>query len=110
VAEQLAPFRSIGVADSLGEIAASFPVTPIEAIEGGPVTAGMFEDKNGRLAVLLVNRDYRYGINARLRLRDGTDLPQLFDPIAGAWTRTSEAVFPIPPGAGRLLRWEQYRR
>jgi hypothetical protein len=106
LAAALAPYRSLGVADSAGEIGVPFPIGPIEAVEGGPVSAGLFADRAGRLAVLLVNRDYRQGITAALRLREGAGWPQVFDPQAGLWRRTDRAIFPMAPGDARLLRWE----
>ena len=68
---QLAPFRSLTVADSEDDIGIGLPFGPFESIDGGPVTVGLFVDADGRLAALLVNRDYRYGVTARLQLRPG---------------------------------------
>ena len=104
LAAQLATSKSIAVADSEGEIGIPFPVGPIEAIEGGPITAGLFGGPNGDLSVLLVNRDYEYGVTAALRLRDDAAPPQVFDVESRRW-RESELSFMLPPGEARLLRW-----
>ena len=106
LAAALAPYRSLEVADSTGEVGVPFPIGPIEALEGGPVTAGLFAARSGGLAVLLVNRDYRHGVTAALRLREGAGWPEVFDPESGCWRRTDRATFPIAPGDARLLRWE----
>jgi hypothetical protein len=105
-AAALAPYRSLAVADSVGEIGLPFPLGPIAAIEGGPVTAGLFGDGgDGVLAVLLVNRDYQYGVTATLRLRAGSGLPEVFDPSARSWQPAPEPAFILEPGGARLLRW-----
>jgi hypothetical protein len=104
LAAQLATSKSIAVADSQGEIGIPFPVGPIEAIEGGPITAGLFGGPNGELSVLLVNRDYEYGVTAKLRLRGDATPPQVFDVESRRW-RESELSFMLPPGGARLLRW-----
>lgn len=106
LAEQLTEHRSIGVADSIGEIGGAFPIGPIEAVDGGAFTAGLFADVRGDLAVLLVNRDYRYGATARLRLRDDAQSPEAFDAAAGRWRAHSNVAFPLPPGGTQLLRWQ----
>src|SRR5262249_31677776 len=67
----LTGFASIEVADARGEIGVPFPIGPIAGIDGGAITAGLFGDGEGRLAVLLVNRDYRFGTTAALRLQPG---------------------------------------
>jgi len=105
LASQLSGYRSLGVADSQAEIAPSFPVGPIDAIEGGPSTAGLFAGSRGQLAVLLVNRDYRYGITARLELHDGAVMPDVFDPTRERWRSTRTLAFPLEPGGAQLLRW-----
>ena len=47
LASVLAPYRSLEVADSTGQVGVPFPIGPIEAIEGGPVTAGLFAGRSG---------------------------------------------------------------
>jgi hypothetical protein len=101
----LASYRSIAVADSIGEIGVGFPIGPIDAIDGGPITAGLFGDPAGRLAVLLVNRDYRYGVTAGLRLHPGAPLPEVFDPSQRRWQAAGGTSFILAPGDARLLRW-----
>jgi hypothetical protein len=103
--EALAPYRSIAVADSVGEIAVGFPIGPIDSIDGGPITAGLFGDRAGRLAVLLVNRDYRYGVTATLRLHPSAPLPEVFDPGQRRWQPAGGTSFVLAPGDARLLRW-----
>jgi hypothetical protein len=98
-------FRSIAVADSLGEIGVPLPISPIAGVDGGPITAGLFGDGRGRLAVLLVNRDYRYGVTAQLRLSAGAAPPQTFDVEARDWRRAATLAFVLPPGGASLLCW-----
>jgi hypothetical protein len=98
-------FRSIAVADSLGEVGVPFPIGPIEAIDGGPITVGLFGDGHGGFAALLVNRDYRYGVTAQLRLRAGQPMPRLFDTDSAAWRPAPGVSLVLPPGEARLLGW-----
>jgi len=105
LASALDGFDSIAVADSLGEIGVSFPIGPIEGVDGGPITAGLFGGGDGALAVLLVNRDYRYGVTAQLRLRPGSAMPETLDPGSERWQRLQDLAFVLPPGGARLLRW-----
>jgi hypothetical protein len=109
LAAALDGFRSIAVADSLGEIGVAFPIGPIDALDGGPITAGLFGGPNGDLAVLLVNRDYRYGVTASLRLHPGAPPPEEFDPDAAQWHRAASLTRPLAPGAALLLRWPAAR-
>src|SRR5439155_10430319 len=67
IARQLGSFHSVAVGDSMGEVAERLPIGPIASIEGGAVTAGLFEDNAGARAVLLVNRNYRRRATVRLR-------------------------------------------
>ncbi len=108
MAAELDGYRSVAVADSAGEVAAAPPIGPIEAIEaidGGRVTAGLFADDDGRLAVLLVNRDYREPASVRLRLRAGERSPARFDPESRAWVADADARVRLPPGGAELLGW-----
>jgi len=109
IAQQLASFRSVTVGDSLGEVAAPLPIGPIAAIEGAPVTAGFFADDTGQLAVLLVNRDYRYGAVITLRLRPGERRPQRLDVETNSWVEGDNAVLSLPPGGAQLVRWPPRR-
>ena len=103
--EALAPFRSIAVADAQGEIGVAFPIGPIAAIEGGPITVGLFGDGSGRLAALLVNRDYRYGVTAHVVLQAGAPQPAAFDAETRTWQSADATSFVLPPGGARLLCW-----
>jgi hypothetical protein len=105
IAHQLQGARSVAVADALGEIAAPFPLGPLAGIDGGPITAGFFAQADGHLAALLVNRDYRYGITATLRLRGDAPPPEFFDAATGEWRPLSGLSFVLSPGHARLLRW-----
>jgi hypothetical protein len=105
LATALDGFESLAVADSLAEIGVPFPIGPIDRIEGGPITAGLFGDGAGRLAVLLVNRDYRYGVTAQLRLRADATRPQAFDVDTATWQAPPTLSFVLPPGGSRLLGW-----
>jgi hypothetical protein len=100
----LAPYTSWGVLDSMGEIAAPLPYGPLRAIEGGPVTAGVFIGPNAEVAFLLVNRDYRYGVDAVLRLQPGVGAPAIFDPVRRLWSQTDGPI-DLEPGGARLVRW-----
>jgi hypothetical protein len=105
IAGELQAFRSISVADSLGQVAAPLPVGPIERLEGGPVTAGLFRDADGREAVLLVNRDYRQAIDVRVRVRRDAVAPERFNAGTGEWTPGSAAPIHLEAGGAVLLRW-----
>jgi hypothetical protein len=105
IGQQLESFTSVSVGDSMGKVAARLPIGPIAAIEGGPITAGLFRNDAGELAVLLVNRDYRSAAAITLRLRDGEDRPQEFNVDAGTWTSDIAQKLRLPPGGAQLLRW-----
>lgn len=104
-ARALGPFESIGIADSRGEVGAAFPIGPIESVEGGPITAGLFGNAAGDLAVLLVNRDYHQPVTARLQLRDSAQPPEVLDLETRSWSSLTDLSIPIPAGRGRLLVW-----
>lgn len=108
LADQLTPFEWRSVADSLGEIAAPLPAGPIEAIDGGAVTVGLFEGARGERAALLVNRDYRYGARVRVRLSAGAARPDLFDTESRRWLAVEESIL-LAPGSAHLLRWPEER-
>jgi hypothetical protein len=106
-AGELAGLRSVRIADSLGEIAPAADFGPLRAISGGPITAGFFAGADSdRLLALLVNRDYRYAVDAELQLHDGSDLPALFDPARGEWIALSSPTVDLSPGGAALLRWQ----
>ena len=105
IGHQLAGFRSVGVGDSMGEVAAPLPLGPIAAIQGAPVTAGLFADDTGQTAVLLVNRDYRREAAVTLRLREGERLPEHFDGETGLWSQDTGRPLKLPPGGAQLVRW-----
>ena len=104
MAGQLAAYRWIGVGDPEGKIGLTPPLGPFQDIAGGPITAGFFQRDDGALSVLLVNRDYEYGTDARIVLRPGMKPPAVFDAESGTWNE-SELQMDIPPGGGRLLRF-----
>jgi hypothetical protein len=103
-ADQLQGFVSIAVADSAGRFGTSLPIAPLTAIEGGPVTAGFFV-RDGVLAVLLVNQDYRNDQRIVLALRPGAVLPQTFDAASGRWLPLPGREVTLAAGGARLLRW-----
>ena len=106
ISQHLTPLRSLAVADSTDPIAAPLPLGPIEAIEGDPVTVGLFVGESNQFAALMVNRDYRYGATATLRLRSGAPAPQVFDAAARRWhAAEGTAAFTLAPGGAQLLRW-----
>jgi hypothetical protein len=105
IAAELRGFESLAVADSTGDTGLGFPAGPIAGIDGGTFTAGLFRDRRGSLATLLVNRDYRYGARATLRLRPDTPEPEVFDDEAGRWGRPSDLALLVAPGDAVLLRW-----
>jgi hypothetical protein len=106
LAAELAAYRSWGVLDSRAEIATGFPYGPIEGIDGGPVTAGIFVGPRAELAFLLVNRDYRFGVDAELRLRPGAAAPMILDPKTTRWNRVDGPIA-LEPGGARLVRFER---
>ena len=99
----LTGWRSLAVADSRGEIAAPLPIGPLAGVDGGDFTIGLFGDGRGGIAALLVNRDYRDGATATLRLREGTRLP--LELVDGRWQRARSPSWVIEPGGARLLRF-----
>lgn len=103
VGAALAGWRSLAVADSRGEIAAPLPIGPLAGVDGGDFTIGLFGDDAGGIAALVVNRDYRNGATATVRLRDGAAPPdQLVD---GHWRPATALTWVIEPGGARLVRW-----
>jgi hypothetical protein len=105
IASQLAGYRSIAVGDSLEQVTAALPLGPIAAIEGGAVTVGLFVNASGKLAVLLVNRDYRSSVRVRLRFREDRREPEFFDIETNRWNRVNDGEIRLPPGGAQLLRW-----
>lgn len=105
IAAQLVSFDSIGVRDSEGTIAAPPPFGPVTSITGGAVTAGMFGDQSGQLAVLLVNRDYRRSATVALHLRPDAPAPLQFDATTGRWHKSDARPVTLPAGGAQLLRW-----
>jgi hypothetical protein len=102
---ELETFRSVGVADSQGEVAAAFPLGPINGIVGGMVTAGLFVNDAGQQVVVLVNRDYRSPARVQLRIRDGRPAPDQLDIETGRWNRGDGTGVRLSPGGAQLLRW-----
>jgi len=102
---ELESFRSVGVADSQGEVAAAFPLGPISGIVGGNVTAGLFVNDAGQQVVMLVNRDYRTSTRVELRVRDGLPTPEQLNVETGRWNRGDGTVIRLRPGGSQLLRW-----
>jgi len=102
----MAGLRSLGVLDSRGEVAPPLPFAPLQAIEGGALTAGFFLDGDAGLWLLLVNRDYRYGVSARLVLDAGAAAPHGFDPETGGWSAADPSRIALEPGGALLLRWD----
>lgn len=106
--DALRGFRSLAVADSLGEIGAPFPIGLVDAVDGGPITAGLFGDGTGRLLMLLVNRDYRAATTATVRVRPHTPAPRAFDADTGQWRDEHAVSFILPPGGAQLLCWADH--
>jgi hypothetical protein len=106
LAGELAGYQSWGVLDSRAGIASGFPYGPIERIEGGPVTAGVFVGPRAELAFLLVNRDYQFGVEADLRLQPDAAGPMVFDTATGRWNRV-DGTIALEPGGARLVRFER---
>lgn len=102
---EMAGLESLIVLDSAGEIAPSPPFGPLQAADGGALTLGFFLDRAGRPWLLLVNRDYRYGAEARLVLAPGAAVPEAFDADLGRWSPAHVSSLRLAPGAARLLRW-----
>ena len=103
VGDALDGWRSLAVADSRGEMATPLPIGPLQAVDGGAFTIGLFGDGHGGIAALVVNRDYRAAATATLRLRPGTSLPRLLTPQG--WQPQATLDLPLEPGGARLVRW-----
>ncbi|MBX3023547.1 hypothetical protein KF840_01415 [bacterium] len=100
--DALAGWRSLAVADSRGEVAAPLPIGPLAGVDGGDFTIGFFGDGDG-IAALVVNRDYRDGATATLRLRPGVAPP--LELVDGRWQPARSLSWVIEPGGARLLKW-----
>lgn len=98
-------WRSLAVADARGEIATPLPIGPLAGVDGGDFTIGFFGNGEGGIAALVVNRDYRNGATATLRLRDGSPMPA--ELVDDRWHPASGLTSVIEPGGARLFRWEQ---
>lgn len=105
VTQQLEGFEFIAVVNDADESASSFPIGPIDGIEGGTLTVGLFGSPGGDLAALVVNRDYRYAATVAVRLSPGARAPERFDPVTGRWKRENEFTFRLEPGSPQLLKW-----
>jgi hypothetical protein len=104
LADALAPFRTVATATSRDQRAVGFPIGPIESVSGGPVTIGLFSAVDGRLAVLVVNSNYRRAITAGLHLHAGTPAPEVFDPDTRSWETAGSAIA-LDAGDAALLGW-----
>ena len=93
--------------DALGLALALY--NEVEAREADGVTVQIEGEGAGRLATLLVNRDYRSTVVARLRLRPDAPPPQTFDVAARAWHPTATLAFLLEPGGTLLLCWDGER-
>lgn len=102
---ELEAFRSIGVADSRGDVAPKLPLGPITSIEGGSITVGMFEDDANRRAAVLVNRNYRAGATITVRSSAGAGRLERFDVKRGRWVDGGKARFKLAAGDAVLIRW-----
>jgi hypothetical protein len=106
-AGELAGQRSVRIADSQGEIAPPADFGPLRSVSGGPITVGFFAGRDSEpLLALLVNRDYRYALDAQLGLRSDSVLPSQFDAERGEWTPLRAPSVDLPPGGAALLRWQ----
>jgi hypothetical protein len=103
LASALAGFRSVAATSE--DLDAVLSSTPLR-ITGDPLSAGVFRDRSGATAVLVVNR--RYDAPARVVLRptaEGIE-PRLFDPRTRHWQAIGDAVT-VAPGGALLLRWRE---
>jgi hypothetical protein len=106
-AAELGRLRWRGVADSLGEVAAPLPLGPLDAVDGGSITVGVF-DGEGETEALLVNRDYRYGARIGLVTPAETAPPEVFAPDSRSWA-AGDWRLALEPGGARLVRWRAAR-
>ncbi len=104
LAAALAGQRSLAVADPDGVVGAPFPIGPIAAVDGGPVTAGLFGDGSGTISALLVNRDYRQPVSLQITARAAAAPAEAFDPRTRTWRPTALTI-DLPAGGAALLRW-----
>jgi hypothetical protein len=95
----LAGHRSVGVVLAGAPPAASDAL----ALDGGPATVGLFRDRAGREAALVVNDDYRAARRLRARARGGGRL-EVLEPDSGCW-RPAPPILILPAGGARLVRW-----
>ena len=102
LADALDGFRP--VAASVASGGAALPAGPLQAVDGDPLTAGVFRDRDGATAVVLVNQSYDAPARARLRLAEDAAAPRLLDPQTRRWS-TYAGALSLPPGGAVLLRW-----
>lgn len=103
VAAELRGTVSFTVADTDGVIAPKPTARlPVE-VHGGPVTLGEFAAQDGRRAVLLVNRDYRYSTAVAIRPARGTQTVEAFDTASRSWN-DAPGTLVLPPGGAVLVR------
>jgi hypothetical protein len=96
-------FRSVGVADSRGEVAARLPLGPVAAIDGGAVMVGLFEDSAGRRMTVLVNRDYERSARIAVRAGPGQSTPERLEAGGGGWQPVLDPIA-LDAGGAVLLR------
>jgi hypothetical protein len=80
---------------------------PIAAVDGGPVTIGFFDDLQGRVLTLVVNRDYRRASTLTVRPRSSGEKPDRFDVPTGRWMRDEGLRLDVSAGGAVLLRWRE---
>jgi hypothetical protein len=102
-AAQLTGMRSVAIADSEERFAPGFPLGPLAAVAGAPVTAGAFAGR-GAFAILLVNQDYRSARAIALTVRSSRR-PELYDPAHDRWQPLPETPLLLTPGGAQLVRW-----
>jgi hypothetical protein len=105
IAGELAAFESVTVRASEGDVASAPPVGSLARVKGGSITIGMFTDRSGRVAVLLVNRDYQRSATVTLEVRPGERFPRWYDAARGRWS-AERAAGVLAAGGAQLLRWE----
>ena len=80
------------------------PFGPLDAVDGGPITAGFFSGK-GALLTLFVNQDYTRARQVTLRLRPDVAPPEIFDPAAGDGSGSTTRELDLDAGGAKLVRW-----
>jgi hypothetical protein len=108
IAAELSSYRSVDIADARGDGTLASPLGPITSVDGGSITAGLFDDGRGRRAALVVNRDYLHETSVTIDRTAAAGRPMRLVPPSSRWI-DAETVLRLPAGGAQLLRWTAHQ-